>query len=164
MQHKQMHQPDTTQELLEGAPLEDYLPYQLFRIVNRLTLNLKNDLRPGRMTLARWRTLAVLNASNGRSIGELALRMVIEPPALSRIITQMERDGLVSRKIADNDNRVVRVYLTSEGRRTFKKIRPLELNHYSQLIDGLTDSELQQLEKLLHKLGNNIDRIGSGTA
>lgn len=164
MHQKQLHQPDVTQQLLEGAPLEDYLPYQLFRIVNRLTLNLKNDLRPGRMTLARWRTLAILNASNGRSIGELAVCMVIEPPALSRIISQMERDDLVARKIADNDNRVVRVYLTTEGRRTFKKIRPLELNHYSQLIDGLKDSDLQQLEKLLHKLGNNIDRIGSGTA
>lgn len=164
MQAKKLHQPDVTQELLEGAPLEDYLPYQLFRIVNRLTLNLKNDLRPGRMTLARWRTLAVLNASNGRSIGELASYMVIEQPALSRIINQMERDGLVNRKIANNDHRVVRVYLSAEGRRMFRKIRPLELSHYAQLIDGLKDSELSQLEKLLHKLGNNIDRIGSGTA
>jgi DNA-binding MarR family transcriptional regulator len=164
MHTKQLHKPDTTQELLEGAPLEDYLPYQLFRIVNRLTLNLKNDLRPTRMTLARWRALAVLNASNGRSIGELALCMVIEQPALSRIISQMERDGLVSRKVANNDHRVVRVYLTAEGRRIFKKIRPFELSHFAQLIDGLKDNELRQLEKLLHKLGNNIDRIGSGTA
>ncbi len=73
MEAKSKHQQDVDkpagteglpQELVTGTPLEDYLPYQLFRIVNRLTLNLKNDLRPAKMTLSRWRTLSVLNASN----------------------------------------------------------------------------------------------------
>lgn len=145
-------------ELVAGRPLEDYLPYQLFRIVNRLTLNLKNDLRPAKMTLARWRTLSVLNASDGRSMGELSAYMVIEQPALSRIVDQMERDKLVTRRHATNDNRVVRVYLTSAGRRMFKEIRPLELHHYAQLIEGLQPAELRQLEKSLQLLWQNIDR------
>jgi len=143
-------------ELVTGTPLEDYLPYQLFRMVNRLTLNLKNDLRPAKMTLARWRTLSVLNASDGRSMGELANYMVIEQPALSRIVDQMERDQLVTRRNASDDHRVVRVFLTSAGRQMFKKIRPLELHHYARLIDGLEPAELQTLEKLLQRLWENI--------
>ena len=143
-------------ELVTGTPLEDYLPYQLFRMVNRLTLNLKNDLRPAKMTLARWRTLSVLNASDGRSMGELADYMVIEQPALSRIVDQMERDQLVTRRNASDDHRVVRVFLTSAGRHMFKKIRPLELHHFARLIDGLEPAELQTLEKLLQQLWENI--------
>ena len=159
-QNKQENLPT---ELVTGSPLEDYLPYQLFRIVNRLTLNLKNDLRPAKMTLARWRTLSVLNAEDGRSMGELSAYMVVEQPALSRIVDQMERDQLVTRRHASSDNRIVRVFLTSEGRRMFRDIRPLELHHYAQLIDGLEPGELQQFEKLLHLLWQNIDTGSTGS-
>jgi DNA-binding MarR family transcriptional regulator len=150
------------QELVQGEPLEDYLPYQLFRIVNRLTLNLKNDLRPAKMTLARWRALSVLNAEDGRSMGELSAYMVIEQAALSRVVDQMERDGLVVRRHASDDNRVVRVYLTVTGRRMFTDIRPLELRHYAQLIEGLEPDRLQQLEESLQQLWQNIDHNGHG--
>jgi DNA-binding MarR family transcriptional regulator len=148
-------------ELVSGAPLEDYLPYQLFRIVNRLTLNLKNDLRPAKMTLSRWRALSVLNASDGRSMGELATYMVIEQPALSRIVDQMERDRLVTRRQSEDDSRVVRVFLTAAGRKMFKEIRPLELHHYATLIEGLEPEELTVLEKSLHRLWENIETKGS---
>ena len=148
-------------ELVAGAPLEDYLPYQLFRIVNRLTLNLKDDLRPAKMTLSRWRALSVLNASDGRSMGELAAYMVIEQPALSRIVDQMERDKLVTRHQAKDDSRVVRVYLTPAGRGIFKEIRPLELHQYARLIEGLEPDELNVLEKSLNRLWENIETGGS---
>ena len=131
--------------------------YQLFRIVNRLTLDLKNDLRPVKMTLSRWRTLSVLNASDGRSMGELADYMVIEQAALSRIVDQMERDKLVIRRLAHNDNRVVQVFLTAAGRRMFKKIRPLELRHFAKLIKGFKQTDQQSLEASLHRLWQNID-------
>ena len=147
---------EKSRELAAGAPLEDYLPYQLFRIVNRLTLNLKNDLRPVKMTLSRWRTLSVLTASDGRSMGELAAYMVIEQPALSRIVDQMERDKLVVRRLASDDNRVVRVYLTEAGRMMFKQIRPLELRHYDRAIEGFEPAELEDLNKLLSRLWDNL--------
>lgn len=159
-QNPQTDHPEPTnlpRELVAGTPLEGYLPYQLFRIVNRLTLNLKNDLRPAKMTLSRWRTLSVLNASDGLSMGELAAFMVIEQPALSRIVDQMERDKLVSRRHASDDNRVVRVFLTTAGRRMFKEIRPLELRHYAKLIDGFAPAELHKLETSMHMLWQNID-------
>jgi DNA-binding MarR family transcriptional regulator len=150
--------PEISRELAAGAPLEDYLPYQLFRIVNRLTLNLKNDLRPAKMTLARWRTLSVLTATDGRSMGELANYMVIEQPALSRVIDQMERDGLVTRRLASKDNRVVQVHLTDAGRQMFRQIRPLELRQYERTIEGFKPAELEELNKLLNRLWDNLQQ------
>jgi len=146
-----------TEHLRPGAPLEDYLPYQLFRIVNRLTLNLREDFRPLKITLARWRVLSTLTASNGRSIGQLASFMVMEQPALSRVIDQMERDRLVVRRLASEDNRVVRVYLTAAGRHKFEEIRPLEIRHYKNVIDGIDQSDLEQLSGLLHTVWQNIE-------
>jgi len=83
--------------------------------------------------------------------------MVIEQAALSRIVDQMERDELVTRRLASNDNRVVRVYLTTTGRHMFREIRPLELSHYAKLIDGFNKKDLEHLETSLHKLWLNIN-------
>lgn len=145
-------------QLRPGAPLEDYLPYQLFRIVNRLTLNLRENFRPLKITLSRWRVLSTLTARDGRSIGQLAGYMVMEQPALSRVIDQMERDRLVVRRLASDDNRVVRVYLTPAGRAKFEEIRPLEIQHYKKVIDGIDQDELEQLSGLLQRVWENIGR------
>ena len=149
---------ETAEQLRPGAPLEDYLPYQLFRIVNRLTLNLRGNFRPLKITLSRWRVLSTLTARDGRSIGQLADYMVMEQPALSRVIDQMERDRLVVRRLARDDNRVVRVYLTAAGRSKFEEIRPLEIQHYKKVIDGIEQDELEQLSGLLQRVWENIDR------
>lgn len=145
-------------QLRPGMPLEDYLPYQLFRIVNRLTLNLRGNFRPLKITLSRWRVLSTLTARDGRSIGQLADYLVMEQPALSRVIDQMERDRLVVRRLASDDNRVVRVFLTSAGRHKFEEIRPLEIRHYRNVIDGIDQDELEQLSGLLQRVWENIDR------
>jgi DNA-binding MarR family transcriptional regulator len=149
---------EAQEQLRPGVPLEDYLPYQLFRIVNRLTLNLRENFRPMKITLSRWRVLSTLTARDGRSIGQLADYMVMEQPALSRVIDQMERDRLVVRRLASDDNRVVRVYLTAAGRSKFEEIRPLEIQHYKKVIDGIEQDELEQLSGLLQRVWENIDR------
>jgi DNA-binding MarR family transcriptional regulator len=69
----------------------------------------------------------------------------------------MERDKLVIRRLANNDNRVVQVFLTAAGRRMFKKIRPLELRHFAKLIKGFKPTDQQSLEASLHQLWQNID-------
>lgn len=148
---------EAAEQLRPGVPLEDYLPYQLFRIVNRLTLNLRGNFRPLKITLSRWRVLSTLTAQDGRSIGQLADYMVMEQPALSRVIDQMERDRLVVRRMASDDNRVVRVYLTPAGQQMFEEIRPLEIQHYKKVIDGIDQDELRQLSALLQKVWENID-------
>jgi DNA-binding MarR family transcriptional regulator len=152
---------EAAEQLRPGAPLEDYLPYQLFRIVNRLTLNLRGNFRPLKITLSRWRVLSTLTARDGRSIGQLADFMVMEQPALSRVIDQMERDLLVVRRLASDDNRVVRVYLTAAGRSKFEDIRPLEIQHYQNAIDGIEQEDLEQLSGLLQRVWENIDRQGA---
>jgi len=149
---------EAAEQLRPGVPLEDYLPYQLFRIVNRLTLNLRGNFRPLKITLSRWRVLSTLTARDGRSIGQLANFMVMEQPALSRVIDQMERDRLVVRRLASDDNRVVRVYLTTAGQQMFEEIRPLEIKHYKNVISGIDQDELTQLSASLQKVWENIDR------
>ena len=46
--------------------------------------------------------------------------------ALSRLVTRLERDGLLSRKSCDNDRRALFVTLTDEGRKRYAEARPTQ--------------------------------------
>lgn len=132
--------------------LDEFLPYLFNRITNRLNQDLLLDLRPLRVSVPRWRVLAVLHAREGRRMGELSAYTVIEQSSLSRVIDQMERDNLVVRRHHDDDNRIIEVYLTDEGRAMFDQIYPLAFAHYQRAIRDLSDAERETLVTLLHKI------------
>lgn len=135
--------------------LDEFLPYLFNRITNRLNQDLLSDLRPLRVSVPRWRVLAVLHAREGRRMGDLSAYTVIEQSSLSRVVDQMERDGLVVRRHHPDDNRIIEVYLTDDGRAMFDRIYPLAYGHYKHAINGLSDSERDTLVSLLHKILEN---------
>lgn len=144
-------------DMLSGdLPMDDFLPYLLNRITNRLNLNLLEDLRPLKINVARWRVLAVLGSRDRRSIGELAAYTVMDQSTLSRVIDQMERDGLVERQQSDADSRVVQVHLLDAGRQLFETILPKALIHMDHALESLSEGEKKALMGLLHKILDNV--------
>lgn len=142
--------------LSPGVPMDDFLPYLLNRITNRLNLNLLEDLRPLRINVPRWRVLAVLHSRDGRSIGELAAYTVMDQSTLSRVVDQMERDGLVERRRGVRDSRVVRVHILKAGHDTFNLILPKALRHLEHALDEFSAEERRLMLRLLHKVLDNI--------
>ena len=142
---------DTAQDL----KLDEFLPYLFNRITNRLNQDLLRDLRPLRVSVPRWRVLAVLHARDGRRMGDLSAYTVIEQSSLSRVVDQMERDKLVTRRNHLDDNRIIEVYLTGEGHAMFERIFPLAYGHYQLAINGLSEAERDTLVALLHKILDN---------
>lgn len=142
--------------LAPGLPIDDFLPYLLNRIATRLNHDLLEDLRPLKITVSRWRVLAVLMARDGRSIGELAVYTVTKQSALSRVVDQMERDGLVVRRPGNADSRVVDVYLTAEGRKLFEVILPKALSHFRRAVGGFSREDAKTLTGLLHRVLDNV--------
>jgi DNA-binding MarR family transcriptional regulator len=46
--------------------------------------------------------------------------------ALSRLVTRLEKDGLLTRKACDNDRRALFVALTDAGRERYAEARPTQ--------------------------------------
>src|ERR1700687_4371992 len=47
---------------------------------------------------------------------ELAIRLKLTPPTITKMLQRMEKSGFIQRKPDPDDQRVSRVYLTSAGR------------------------------------------------
>lgn len=146
--------------LAEGISLDDFLPYLLNRISNRLNSDLSDDLRRMGLTLPDWRVLAVLHVRDGRTLGELSVYTVIEQSTLSRIVVRMARAGYVERRPAEHDGRIVQVLLAPAGREAFARILPVAMRHYRRAVQGLGEDELGQLIATLHRILGNIRSSG----
>ncbi len=137
-----------------SAGLADVI-HRLSRSLNDVTLE---DLRRFGMTVPRWSVLSQLALRDGRSIGDLARATVTKQSSLTRVIDQMERDGLVRRRPGRADQRMVEVFLTREGRETYDDVVPLAVQRVHQTLDGLRETEIETLSDLLERVLSNVRR------
>ena len=69
-----------------------------------------------KVSLAGLGVLRVLMASDGLKSTELADRAWSSPGTVTSVVTTLVRDGFVERKPDETDRRVVRLYITDQGR------------------------------------------------
>ncbi|WP_321369074.1 MarR family transcriptional regulator [uncultured Desulfuromusa sp.] len=101
---------------------------------------------------AQGMILSQLWRNDGLPQLELARALHIQPPTASNTLQRMERDGWVTRRREDADQRVVRVYMTEKARNLHEELRALfrELDH--ELSSALTVQEQKDFKKTLLKV------------
>ncbi len=137
--------------------LGKYVPYLIYRITNQLNQRLRRSLRKSGINLARWRVLAVLKDHGCMNMGEIVAATIIEQPTVSRIVDQLEREGLAVRKISDKDSRFVQVMLTEAGEEAFARVYPLATRHQEKALRGFSQGDIQTLIGFLRRIQNNIE-------
>ena len=131
--------------LLDDNWIDDFAPYLMNRIMGRYNESLRLKMTSLDLTTPKMRTLAVLSATQGMLINELAVYAVVEQSTLSRALEQLDTDGLVKREIDIIDTRATRVYLTPLGLEAFKSLWPDMLTSYNEMFnefEGNMDPDL----------------------
>ena len=94
---------------------------------------------------------------NGRmNMSQIVEHTIIEQPTVSRIVDQLEREGLAFRETCDKDSRFVQVMLTQAGEQAFGEIYPLANKHQEMALQGFTQQEINTLIGFLERIQNNI--------
>lgn len=137
----------------ETLVLEKFLPYRLSVLSNRLSAAIAEaySSRFG-LSIPEWRVMAVLALEPGLSAAEVADRTAMDKVAVSRAVGRLISTGRAQREVAAGDRRRSMLELTSEGRRTYRRIAPALRRYESELLDGLDPQDQQQLESLLRRL------------
>jgi len=139
--------------------LGKFVPYLIYRITNQLNRALRKRLKRSGINIARWRVLAVLKDNGRMNVSQIVERTIIEQPTVSRIVDQLEREGLATREIYDQDSRFVQVMLTPAGEKAFREIFPTATKHQEQALQGFTQKEIKTLIGFLERIQNNIDLV-----
>ena len=82
-------------------------------------------LKPTRLAVDSWRILTLLEESKGMSMGELAEKLVINNPTLTKMIDRMVNDNFVYRVTAPKDRRIVLICATDLGKEVYQNASKL---------------------------------------
>ncbi len=154
-----MAKPRQKQDNFEAGDswLDDFLPYQLYRVTNRLNARLIGRLKSIGINASEWRVLSVLRSYGTLSVGNIAERTLMEQPTVSRVVNQLERQVMVSRRPSLEDSRVTDVTLTHIGSNAFDAIMPSAIRHEESALQGFTRKEVTALQKYLERIEANIE-------
>jgi DNA-binding MarR family transcriptional regulator len=96
--------------------------------------------------------LNTLSKNEGLPLGELSKKMYLRPSTITGIIDRLEKRGYVVRNRDQRDRRVVRILLTSKGKRLAKKgPNPIQGKMIYGL-RGLNRGELRSIYDSIQKL------------
>ncbi|HEY2445478.1 MAG TPA: MarR family transcriptional regulator [Rhizomicrobium sp.] len=89
--------------------------------------------------------LSVLVFGGPTTLTALAEAEQVRLPTMSRLISELEARGLVSRKPDHTDRRISRVFSTRKGRRLLEEGRKRRLVRLVAALEGLSSAELSHL-------------------
>ena len=102
--------------------------------------------------------LVELWQQDGLRGGELAARLRVEPPTVTKMVRRLENCGLLQRNRDPEDARSFRVHLTDKGRALRGPVALCWQRAEEKTLDGLNEDERQALHGLLTKMCVNLNR------
>lgn len=95
--------------------------------------------------------------ADGLRGGELACRLGVEPPTVTKMLRRLENCGLVERRPDPADARSFRVYLTEDGRALEGPVSRCWQRAEEKTLSGLDAAERRELGRLLAKVRAGLD-------
>jgi MarR family transcriptional regulator, organic hydroperoxide resistance regulator len=108
--------------------------------------------------------LAELWEQDGLTPSELAERLLVQPATITNALQAMERSGMVERRRARHDQRVVQVFLTEPGRASRTQVEAIWRTVEGCAFGDFSVDEERELHRLLGKLDANLARLAEQRA
>lgn len=117
------------------------------------------DLGPGELSLAQFALITTLADEPQMTVGALALAGGVASPTATRMLATLERDGIVSRRQADDDKRRVHVALTAKGKKIVANKRAKIAAKQEIVFSMLSPAEREQAEHILRRLAAAVEEL-----
>ncbi len=129
--------------------LSQYLAFLLASAHRHMRIGIGQSIGDEDFSEEHWRVLQVLSDERGRSMGELAERVLLNGPALTKNIDKLVSRGVVQRAADPGDNRKVLVYISDLGLETVARLNERIDAHHESIEEALGPRKTSQLKKLL---------------
>lgn len=140
--------------------INDSIAYHIHRTARLLRAHLLRRIRDLGLstTPEQWFVLNKLQERNGQSQSELSDEIFSDRPNITRIIEGMEKQGWVTRRVDEADQRKRLVYLTDAGTAVADAIGAMARVERAVIFSGLNDSDLAATRRLLERLERNVSQ------
>ena len=134
--------------------LENQLCFSLYSATHALLRSYKPDLDRLNLTYPQYLVLVALWQYTQLSIKEIAEKLLLEPATITPIVKRLEAKKLIKRTRQKDDERVVIVSLTEDGKALRSKLSDVQKRVACDT--GLTDVDFKELNATLGKVTKNV--------
>ena len=142
--------------MTQKLPLEERVGYVLKQVQQALRTAMDEALRQHGLSTAQYSVLRVLEEDSGLSGAALARRCFVAAQTANEMVAHLERIGLIERQRSE-DARVLRTYLTPEGRRLVHTCNRTVAAIEERMVRRLSEKERQQLVEHLQQCVAALD-------
>lgn len=141
---------------MSGFVLEDFLPYQLAVLSNRVSDQFSQSYRDKfGISVPEWRVVAHLSQVEKISIREIYKQVEMDKSKASRAAAKLEKAGYVTKRINPKDRRLVELSLTEKGHAMIDEIGPLGSDFEIEIMACLPKSDR---EKFLSSIKTMLEK------
>jgi DNA-binding MarR family transcriptional regulator len=127
------------------SPNPEALADQLHSAAIGLLRQLRREDDTIGITAPRLSALSVVVFAGPLTLGQLARAEQVKPPTMTRIVTGLEKDGLVERSDDANDGRLTQIHATTRGRKVLAAGRARRVETLAAAVEALGNKNRQQL-------------------
>jgi DNA-binding MarR family transcriptional regulator len=136
--------------------LDDHLPFLVNRAGSLVIQLFSRDLAGLGLTVPMWRVLVVLDNLGEQRAVDLSILTSIEASTLSRLISGMEKKGLVARRAASDNRREVCISIAPRARKALAQVVPAALEFERELTADLPREDLAATKRTLNAVYNRL--------
>ena len=146
----------------ELRPIRQNTSFALAKICRAHRVHVGELLAEHGLHVGQEMVLIELWQEDGLRGGDLAERLGVEHPTITKMLRRLEACGLVEREADPEDARSLRVYLTGRGRALEQPILRCWERAEQKVLAGMDARDRQTLRRLLDRVKINLDP-GFGT-
>jgi DNA-binding MarR family transcriptional regulator len=113
----------------------------------------------GELSLSQYHLLEPLIGGERLATCELALAAGVTAPTATRMLSGLEREGLIERVPCEADRRVVHVVLTEDGRERVLAKRARGDARRAEIFASLSAGERREAARLLERLATAVEEL-----
>ncbi|HVS60394.1 MAG TPA: MarR family transcriptional regulator [Gemmatimonadaceae bacterium] len=132
---------------------------QLHSAAIHLLRHLRKEDDASGLSAPRLSALSVVVFGGPITLGQLARAEQVKPPTMTRIVTGLEKDGLVRRKGDKRDRRLTKIYATPKGEKVLVAGRARRVELLARAVERLGATELAELGRGAQLLRELIDSM-----
>ncbi|WP_124114957.1 MarR family winged helix-turn-helix transcriptional regulator [Paenibacillus xylanexedens] len=128
----------------------------LDRISSQMRRNYSESLRELNLYVGQDNLLHRLWMEDGVTQMQLCEHLKCEPPTVTNMVKSLEQNGFIYRKRDTQDARVMRIYLTENGKILEKPVNKKWREQQEKLLHSISEEERLILRKLMQQMERNI--------
>lgn len=111
----------------------------------------KMGLKPGQVGI-----LFLLQREDGQSGRQLAKKIGVTPPSMTEALKKIESMGYVIKKTDPRDQRLIRIYLTEEGKNCIGQLKEIMDSIEELIFQGFSQEERLLMRRFLLNMRDNL--------